>query len=75
MAWIRLTSRPDLVVNLERYVRVEITPADLDGCWEVLALPATGDSLPLTRLFEGTRAECENVVDEIAKLVWAMDVP
>lgn len=75
MAWIRLTRHPDLVINLERYTSIEISPAAADGCWEVLALPVKGDGLPLTRLFQGTRAECDSVVDEIAKLVWAMDVP
>ena len=74
MAWIRLARRPGSVVNLERYSQIEVVPGD-DDCWEVLARPAKGDDLPITRLFVGTKAACDEVVDEIAKLVWAMDVP
>jgi hypothetical protein len=75
MAWVRLTHRPGLVVNLERYSCIEAAPSAVEGGWEVLALPAKGDDSRLTKLFEGTRAECDVVVDEIAKLVWAVDLP
>jgi hypothetical protein len=75
ITWIRLARHPGSVLNLERYSQIEVVPGDEDDCWEVLARPAKGDDLPITRLFAGTKDACDEVVDEIAKLVWAMEVP
>lgn len=75
MTWIRLQHRPHLVVNLERYVRVEAVGTGPDGSWAVQAVPARPDEAPITTIFQGSRPDCQAVVDEIAKVVWAMEVP
>ena len=75
MTWIRLQHRPDLVINLERYVRVEAVAGGSDGSWTVQAVPARPEEAPITTIFQGSRGDCQAVVDEIAKVVWAMEVP
>jgi hypothetical protein len=76
MAWIRLRDHPAHVVNLELFVAVEAVAMDGNdhGVWQVFALPPPGSEVRRTAIFEGTRSECETVVDEIARAVWALEV-
>jgi hypothetical protein len=74
MAWIRLNTGQELVLNLEHCLRIQICPGNKNAGWEVQALTLEDRSLAPTTLLRGTKPECEMLVDEIAKLVWAMDV-
>ena len=76
MAWIRLRDHRARVVNLELFAAVEAVPVDEDesGAWRVFAHPAPGSTVQRTPIFDGTRDECEAIVDEIARAVWALDL-
>ena len=75
MAWIRLNVGEEFILNLEHYFRIEMCPGDGYASWQVQAVAVEGRHIARTRLFGGTKPECEAVVDEIAKLVWAAVIP
>ena len=62
------------MLNLEHYWRIEMSSGEGSASWEVQAVAMEDRHIASTRLFQGTKPECEALVDEIAKLVWAMDV-
>lgn len=83
MAWVRVGPGRERLVNLDGFVHIQVVATgDADGLGTDGWVPDDGRWVlegilrdrSSARLLEGSRAECQALLEEVAQAVWAIGV-